>query len=378
MFYKKSCKVFLYCFFVVFLSTLSVYIVIDPLDMWSVAELKGINNYKSAQPANLDLFKPYQYINNKPDVVFMGTSRVYVGVPPYCAGNNETKVYNMGFSSLTLQDAYEYILFMNSVHKPKIIYLGLDFFQFDKKYAKASRSGFSSERLHKLSLNEVEAFLYKVHETLGLRKMLRKTVTESREHSNEPPLFIDGWDVKRGNSKSLNTEEFPRTMQELFDAYRYWELDESALDTLQDIVKLAEKSDVELIVFFNPIMADHLAVKDICGKQQDFEMVKERVAHITPVWDFAFVNEMTANRDLFYEASHYRGEFGEKILKVMINKQNFNEQIGVLLTTENILSELAIQKQEYEIWKDKHFDYFALLESSYKYNKKLTYDEMKN
>ncbi|KYZ76435.1 hypothetical protein AXX12_08355 [Anaerosporomusa subterranea] len=378
MFYKKIAKAFIGGFIVIFLSILGGYIIIDPLDMWSVAKLRGINNYKVSQPLNLDLFKPYQYMNSKPDIVFLGSSRVYVGMPPYFPNSSGTKVYNMGFSSLTLQDAYKYIWFMNSVHKPKQIYLGLDFFQFDKKFSKSRRVGFSAERLERLSQNQLEAFLYKIHETIGLRKMLRKTIAESRENPESPPLFINGWDVRRGGAPARNKEEFPRTVQALFDDYRGWELDSDAIDTLREIVNFTRKNNIQLVLFFNPILSDHVAVLDISNQLQNFNMVKNRVAQINPVWDFAFVNGLTADRSWFYEASHYRGKLGEKILEVMTRSNDSGGEIGVLISKTNVVPEISAQMDEYQAWKERHYNYFSLLKYHYLSNMSVTNSEMIN
>ena len=106
-------------------------IVVDPLGIWHFPIIKGFNNYKVSQPAYLDFFKPYEYRMVKPDVVFLGSSRVYVGLCPDDYPDESVKVYNMGMSSLSIRDAYQYLKFMIRVHKPKKVYLGLDFFQFD-------------------------------------------------------------------------------------------------------------------------------------------------------------------------------------------------------------------------------------------------------
>ena len=156
-------------------------IIVDPLGIWHFPIIKGFNNYKVSQPAHLDFFKPYEYRLIKPDVVFLGSSRVYVGLCPDDYPDKSVKVYNMGMSSLSIRDAYQYLNFMIKVHKPKKVYLGLDFFQFDSHNFYDSRQGFSQVRLNKIASNWLSYMMFKMQETAGLRGMIKPTILKSQE-----------------------------------------------------------------------------------------------------------------------------------------------------------------------------------------------------
>ena len=65
-------------------------------------------------------------------VIFIGTSRIYVGMAPSLDGYADNEVYNLGISALSLVDTEKYLDFVYEIHKPEKIFLGLDFFSFRK------------------------------------------------------------------------------------------------------------------------------------------------------------------------------------------------------------------------------------------------------
>ena len=97
---------------------------IDPIELWESPVIHGFNHIKPKQAAFLDVFKPFQVRRHAPEIVYIGTSRVYVGFRP------EENAYNMGGSSLSLSDMQAYLRFIYSLHAPKRVFIGLDFFQF--------------------------------------------------------------------------------------------------------------------------------------------------------------------------------------------------------------------------------------------------------
>ena len=269
-------------------------IFIDPLGIWGSPIISGINNFKVKQPLNLDLLKPYQYRMVQPDVVFIGSSRVYVGLAPKDYPDKSVKVYNMGMSSLSLEDTLSYLYFMIKVHKPDKIYLGLDFFQFDVSNAEGARAGFSPERLDRISESFLSCISSKMEETAGMRELAKDTVIESRRNP-ATQLFSNGWDIQRGDSVQWDQNAWKHSLISFMKTYDSFVLAEKSFEDLSKFVGLCRDSNIDLKVFFNPISVDLLALIWFSGKYEEFERVKMRVAEIISFHDFATVNEITLN-----------------------------------------------------------------------------------
>lgn len=295
-------------------------IIVDPLGIWHFPIIKGFNNYKVSQPAHLDFFKPYEYRLIKPDVVFLGSSRVYVGLCPDDYPDKNVKVYNMGMSSLSIRDAYQYLNFMIKVHKPQKVYLGLDFFQFDSHNFNDSRQGFSQERLDKISGSWFSYMAFKLQETAGLRGIIKPTVLRSQEE-RDTVLFRKGWDVQRGSALEANEDAYIHSLMSFFKTYQQFSLCDESFFCLEKIIKATRAEGIDLVLFFNPISADLLSLIWVTEQYDNFKSVKTRVAEITDYYDYAYINRLTKDRSLFYDASHYRDIIGKLIIPKLSQKK---------------------------------------------------------
>lgn len=302
---------------VIFWGTL---VVVDPLGIWHFPIIKGFNNYKVSQPAYLDFFKPYEYRMVKPDVVFLGSSRVYVGLCPDDYPDESVKVYNMGMSSLSIRDAYQYLKFMIRVHKPKKVYLGLDFFQFDSHNFYGSRQGFSQVRLNKIASNWLSYMMFKMQETAGLRGMIKPTILKSQEDA-DTILFNKGWDVKRGSALGTNEDAYIHTLISFLKTYQQVSLCDESFTCLEKIIKIARAEEIDLVLFFNPISADLLSLIWVTEQYDNFKSVKKRVAEMADYYDFAFINNLTKDKKSFYDASHYKKIVGNVVVYSIFQKK---------------------------------------------------------
>lgn len=349
MFFRRIVIVYITLFTLVFLSVIGTFIVVDPIGMWEVISIRGFNHYKIKQTNFIDVFKPYQYVKVNPDVVYIGSSRVYVGLPPDYPSSGGKKIYNMGCSSLSLKDTKEYLRFMYKMHKPEKVYLGLDFFQFSKENHNSQRTGFDNKRLNEVSGNSLECILFKIQETIALHEYIKPTISASKNHAGQEPLFDLGWDVERGNSSAPNPEEYYYTVNSLLKYYSQWEYEPKTVEELQAIIKDAADVGVELNIFFNIDTVDVFAILDSAGKLDEYFKMKKMVAGIQGAYDFSLYNNVTQDRSLFYDASHYRGILGEKILAAMVNRNVPN--FGVKLNSSNVDKNLEDQKVLYLQWK---------------------------
>lgn len=288
-------------------------ILVDPLGIWGAPIIPGFNNYKVGQPLTLDLWKPYQYRMVKPDVVFLGSSRVYVGLAPKDYPDRSARVYNMGMSSLSLKDALAYVQFMITTHKPRKIYLGLDLFQFGTESAEGVRAGFSQHRLGRISGSWLSSLLFKLEETSGTGALASKTVEESRKKTGTL-LFEGGWDVQRGSAREWNRDAWVLYLKNFMKTYETFSLSEESFVDLEAILSLCHEERIEVELFFNPLTDDLLALIWLTGRYSALEEVKRRTGSLHPFRDFAVMSELSVNMGNFHDASHYTGTTGARFV----------------------------------------------------------------
>lgn len=298
-------------------------VIIDPIGIFETPLISGVNDYKPKQGAYLDTFKPYQLAYYEPDVIFIGTSRVYVGWYPSHEGFDEKKVYNLGGSSLSLKDIERYLHAAYKIHAPKKVYLGLDFFQFGT-FGDKERPGFELERLNRASGNFVWREFGKFVDSVKLGKDIMKTTyEESRKNQGKGkyPLFVRGWDSKRGSAR-LNRKEYERVLKSYEGTYKQHKFSPHSLEYLRKIAAEARAHNVELYVFFNPISVDLHKLLLSFGHGKELTHVKQEAANIFgEVYDFNFFNPYLSREDLFYDSSHCNMYFAELMKKAIREKK---------------------------------------------------------
>ena len=77
-------------------------ILVDPISIWGTPLIDRFNHYKKKQINYLDVFHPYQYLREKPDILYLGTSQVCRGFEPIYPIDLEKKVYTLAPNSLSL------------------------------------------------------------------------------------------------------------------------------------------------------------------------------------------------------------------------------------------------------------------------------------
>ena len=252
-----------YKYFVVWFSSISIIflivyfiltIIIDPLGIFNSNIIKGFNNYKVLQSSYLDVWKPYEIKKVKPDIIFIGSSRVYYSIDPKLYKTNDI-VYNAGFSGLSLSDMRDYLNMIYTIKKPKKVYIGLDLFQFSDDNFNQERKGFSVARINDIA-NEEYIFTNKVKDSLGVGGLF-KTIEVSYKDKNKDAIFVNGY---LNINKPLNHKSYYDGINYFMDRYRIWNYSDKAIKCFENIVLDAKKNNVELVVYFNPISIELMSL----------------------------------------------------------------------------------------------------------------------
>ncbi|TYZ29106.1 hypothetical protein FZ041_06060 [Selenomonas caprae] len=352
--YKTWCTSIIGVVIFILIGLFAALYIIDPIGMWGTPVYAGLNNYKEKQSVFLDVYKPFELRRYKPDNIYIGTSRVYVG------WYAEENAYNLGASSLSLPDMKAYLHYAYSQHLPQKVYIGLDLFQFSKSSMTEKREGFSVERLQNLERGGLKAVDEAFTVNMGMWEQLKPTVKASCNHKEDSPVFVRGYCVQRGDSTKVENNGYYDYLHSFYKTYTDFSFDPAALTCLQDILSEARANGVEVILFFNPIAVDLQAMQNICGVSDDYEKIKREVARMHPVYDFAWCSPLTLDReDNWIDGSHYHRRTGEK-LKSVINNQ-MDESICKILTVDSVDEALKAEREKYQVWEGKNEKYIAEL-----------------
>lgn len=350
--------------------------IIDPLGIFNIVNIKGFNHYKKIQVSYMDVFKPYEIQEKKPDIIFIGSSRVCRSIDPIALHTGDV-VYNAGFNTLTLKDMDTYLDMVYKIKKPKKVYIGLDFQQFDEAELKLHRTGFSLERVQNITTKDNIICLYKLKDTIGIGgENIISVIEDSNRNINEPASFFNGYNYEYNKNLKINSRWFYSTFNIYNNIYSKWKYSKRAMAHFRNIVKKAKKNNVELIVYFNPVSIELMNLMRIYKIDDDLEKVKKEVTYVCGiVYDFNFVNKYVTNKKYFMDGSHCNRLYGDIIIKDLKNKKNSKSML--VLTKENVEFQLKKERNSFTGWRKKNSKYYASMEKKLKGNKKVKVGDFK-
>ena len=379
--YKKFVKIWLYTIVIGICGIFAISTIVDPIDLLGMPILKGINNNKDRQQDRfLDVFKPYQVVKYKPEVIFIGSSRVYYALQAELDGYEDEKVYNMGFSSLPFDNMEKYLDFVYKINKPQKIFIGLDLFQFGKDNFNNTKRNFSQTRLDKLSnCTDSEILIESLKENFQVAYLTLGTMRHSFRQKDNLKIYERGWFASHGSRLEVNYEEYYNTINNFANIYRNWVYEEASVIFLKRILEKARQNNVDVYVFFNPISVDLIALIKLSGLDDDLSQIKQEVVELAGiVYDFNYINEFTTNRrELFVDASHSNSKYG-KVLKTDI-LNGYDTERMLLLSKEDVCEKLEHESKLSQEWFNNNKEYVTYLETEVINNhRKIENEELKN
>lgn len=117
---------------------------------------------------------------------------------------------------------------------------------------------------------------------------------------------------------------------------------DDAFAILEELKTLSQAHQFKLIFFITPFYA-----QQYINQAESMLIVKERLAKLTDYYDFSGFNTVTTDpTNYFDENSHYRYHVGDMIIARIFRAVPPQDDFGVLVTRENIKSNLEKQKIE--------------------------------
>ncbi len=318
-------------------------IIIDPLAIFGLWNIPGFNAEKvwlgrtgSRVEKSLHLWL------SDYDVVFLGTSRVEVGLDPRSAALAGRRAYNAGLAGTNVVEIEKVGRFLLAIRPPAMIVLGLDFLAFtDRRGVEAdfAQSGFSGRPLPLVLLSTLVGAATTAGSVATIADNLGGEHARVREDGFLRAVggYGAGWD---GGS------EFPRRLRKMFllnpETYACYRYDPDRVRLLRDFVVDARKAGIDVRLFLSPMHVWQLEALRALGLMPIFQRWRSDMAGIvaavngaTPeiaplvLWDFGGYNSITtedvpAPREgtiirNYWDASHYTMAVGDRVLERLLN-----------------------------------------------------------
>lgn len=272
-----------------------------------------------------------QYILHNPDKFdsfLFGSSRTgFIDVEKIPDGRWYNMSYSEGLPAEHLENLREMI--ENGII-PKNVMIGID-----------NISGFVDPSIHENQFYRIPyprenklSFYANYFSIKGVIRSLEVTL----EHEVEDPDYVDRY-YRSGSSK-----RDPSLGGKWKGDAPYWEnyyrnYMDDALLSVRRIAALCEEYDINLIVFTNPIF--YTTYQE--SKNYGYDVLLEWLSDPVDYYNFSGINDITTNRNNYYEASHYTEEVGDMIIDRIFNgvsDEHLESQgFGFYVTGENYWNE---------------------------------------
>ncbi len=261
------------CALLFLLLAAGVNFVVDPLGMFFVADLKGVNHYK---PEILNYWRislPLRARLVRPELVILGSSRALVGIAPADPAFHGARVFNMGLPGATLcdiRDAFDIALAGGQLRQAVI---GLDFFSANAARI-AADCGLAEQKNHPWRLLAQTLFS---SDTLNasLKTLTKQSRVDPAIWQPAPDghaLLHPDFTLKNGGVRMMSREMEHIYARDYFlpppdCTYRTERAGVGAsLDYLRQLLVLAHARHVEIRLFFSPEHARMLGAVDLGGR----------------------------------------------------------------------------------------------------------------
>jgi hypothetical protein len=306
---------------------------INPFNIFDVKRFIGINEVKPEASKRVRVFKKYQPIFTKPNLLIVGNSRVEMGLDPsHESFSDNSIVYNLGVPGIgvTSQLQYTQLVIEKSDIQTVMIAINFEDFLTTKNYEfKPHFLGidpFSDRYSALFSLDSLKASITTI---IKQNKIESNRLENGFNPANDylPIIKFEGQDVlfKQKIGMLNNTFENKIWNENIMLSNEY-----SSLSLLKKHIRIWMKSDIEVVIFINPYHNEYyttLAEHNLLDSFNGWRILMENTfSKELKFCDFTNLGLEKSNEKLtdnqlkyFWEPSHYKKELGDimlpKILK---------------------------------------------------------------
>ena len=106
----------------------------------------------------------------------------------------------------------------------------------------------------------------------------------------------------------------------------------SAATAIAEILQLAEKKNIDVVMFFNPLHYKTYLTRNY----KNYLDFKSRISKLAPFYDFTGLNHFTTDNRYWKETSHFTSIVGNKIAQVMVSDEERSAGFGRLVRPERL------------------------------------------
>lgn len=317
--YKKSLKLFIILFIILFNTVALINYIVDPFWMFKTSNIfnqKQLDFNERQQKTNYLVYNKSDY-----DSLILGSSRTtYVDKNLF----ESCKSFNYAANSMYPKE-YEYFIdsFSTITKKtPKNIILGVDFFGSNKN----KNEGNKDLLYYKNTKNN----FYRI-KMLYSFKMLRFSFKNIRQVIKTKKLYYNR-DLTKFNEK-VNISELPNKIKNTLKYLENYNYDETLYDTF---IELKSKYNSDFIVYTTPVTFEQIKLYHELGfDQYYFRWLKELISSFGGIYHFMLPSSLTKEQSNFFDAGHATKNSMDMISKILsANKKMYGDNF-IYLTKDN-------------------------------------------
>ena len=321
----------------IFFSYLLIVYIIDPV---------GLNN-----KFNLGLIKDPSYANRtqkyielktfKPQTIMLGGSRVQFLNTDDLAKYTQDRVYNLAFSTSTLEEQYYFLKHALDNYDIKNVIIGVNLYPFSETSSmNKTETDFDKKvLLEGLSLSE-KLRIY-------LELPLRKYLVEQIKLSYSEPLQVNGARTAYKQRKVIANNSWKRRKTRTLGIYEqtfYHNLtwSEEKAYFFKKMINLCKDNGTDFHVFTTTVHNSQLKLLQKIGKLDVYFKWKEELANLVPYWDFMLPSSVSSANENFIDPAHLKQELGFLYFARLFEDDDVivPEDFGKLVSKSNIKSHL--------------------------------------
>ncbi|NEQ36345.1 MAG: hypothetical protein F6K40_08650 [Okeania sp. SIO3I5] len=328
---------------------------VNPYGITNSPKIKGVNWYKPAIKDNIRLYKTVDVTRHNSKTILLGSSRIINGINPDSLVLKQYQpVYNLALTGGNIYEQRRYLEYAIS-NQPNLemVILGIDLWTVADFYK--GKHDFSEDRLNRKGLNLID-FL-QINYSFNTLAKGKDTIFDNI-HNQKRRSYINEKGLIVVNRQYLPDGIFEQWLPGQVNKEDY-KISQIALDNLKLIKEICQENNIKLVAFITPPHASQVEAIHIAGFGDVIEQMKREIVKIMPVWDFYGYNSITTEPidkvTNYWDSSHYSIEVGDLILNRILGyqKETVPADFGVMITPDNIESEIAKMRAKRESWRQQ-------------------------
>jgi hypothetical protein len=336
---------------------------------------------------NSFLSKLYYLSNNKLDTIYFGSSRTEVGLPAYSLLGENKVIYNAGVTGMSFGKMLPFIKHGIALSNPDQVVIGVDFTSFNLSDINADMDFEPSLLTSNYPTYFVKRIFFEFSNALSFyaientAKSIRAFYNGEKYDGLQEKLSLKGQrtEVKMRSlieDEGKGIKAFHETINSALKGDYSNSASDESIYKFNDLVKLLCDKKIATKIYIHPVHAlttDVLRQKGLWPKLEKWKAQLAKIASHNQsqhcsinIFDFSgynsitteSVNNLSKSKTLkhYWEASHYKSEVGELILKRLFSKNDSDvpKDFGLELSQNTITHVLATIREEQSRYLTSH------------------------